>query len=106
MASYPLAHLGSVHRLQGHLTLARAHYEEAISIAEASGDHQGLVPALAGLALALADTDSHAALRLAERAVTVASLARPEALIAAAEVAMRTGDLAVAASRAEEASVA
>ncbi len=106
MASYPLAHLGTVHRLQGHQTLARAHYEEAIAIGEASGDHQGLVPSLAGLALVLADTDCDAAVRLTARALGGASLARPKALIAAAEAALRTGDLGAAASRAEEASVA
>jgi len=104
MASYPLAHLGTVHRLQGHLTLARAHYEEALSIAETSGDHQGRVPALAGLALCLADTDPEEATRLTARALALASLTRPEALIAAAEAALRTGDLVVAAARAEEAS--
>lgn len=103
---YPLAHLGTVYRLQGHLTLARAHYEEAISIGEASHDTQILVPALAGLALVLADTDTEEAVRLTGRAVALASLARPKALVAAAEAAFRTGDLAAAASRAEEASVA
>ena len=106
MASYPLAHLGTVHRLQGHVTLACGHYEEAISIGEASGDHQGLVPALAGLALLQADTDPGHAAAMAARAAQVTSLAQPEALIAAAEVAMRTGDRATAGARAEEASLA
>lgn len=106
MAAYPLTPLGTIHRLQGHLTLARAHYEEAISIGEASGDNQGLVPALAGLALVAAETDPDEAVRLTARALSHASLARPKALIAAAEAALRTGDLAAAASRAEEASVA
>ncbi len=104
MAAYPLAHLGTVHRLQGHKTLARAHYEEAISIGSASGDHQGLVPALAGLALIVADTDTSEAERLTAEALSRASIARPKALVAAAEAALRTGDLAAAASRAEEAS--
>ena len=106
MASYPLTHLGTVHRLQGHQTLARAHFEEAISIGEASGDHQGLVPALAGLAMVLAATDTEEAIHLAARAVAGASLARPKALIAATEATVRTGDLSVGAARAEEASVA
>lgn len=106
MTRYPLAHLGTVYRLQGHLTLARAHYEEAISIGEEARDTQGLVNALAGLALVLADTDADEAVRLTARAIALASLARPKALIAAAEAAMRTGDLVGAASRVEEASVA
>ena len=106
MAAYPLSHLGTIHRLQGHLTLARAHYEEAISIGEASGDHQGLVPSLAGLALVVAETDTDEAVRLTARALTYASIVRPRALIAAAEAALRTGDIAAAASRAEEASLA
>jgi ATP/maltotriose-dependent transcriptional regulator MalT/DNA-binding SARP family transcriptional activator len=106
MASYPLTHLGTVHRLQGHVTLARAHFEEAMSIGEASGDHQGLVPALAGLAMVLAESDPEEALRLAGRAGSLASLARPKALIAATEAAVRTGDLTLAASRAEEAGAA
>jgi ATP/maltotriose-dependent transcriptional regulator MalT len=106
MASYPLAHLGTVHRLQGHTTMARTYYEEAIAASEASGDHQGYVPALAGLALILADTDHEQAADLARKALGVASLARPDALIAAAEAAMCTGDVAAASDRAEEASVA
>jgi DNA-binding SARP family transcriptional activator len=106
MASYALARLGTVHRLQGHMTLARAFFEEAVSIGEASGDHQGLVPALAGLAMVLAESDPDEALRLAGRAGSLASLARPKALIAATEAAVRTGDLTLAASRAEEAGAA
>ena len=106
MTSYPLHHLGTVYRLQGHLTLAAAHYEEAIAIAEASGDHQGLVPALAGLSLTVAATDPAAALPMAERAVALTSLARPEALLAAAEAALRAGAGDVAAARAGEANAA
>jgi DNA-binding SARP family transcriptional activator len=103
MASYPLTHLGTVHRLQGHDTLARAHFEEAVAIGESSGDNQGLVPALAGLAMVLAASDPEEAARLAVRAGSLASLGRPKALIAATEAAVRTGDLTVAATRAEEA---
>ncbi len=106
MASYPLADLGTVHRLQGHLTLARTYYEEAISISDASGDHQGLVPALAGLALTVADIDCEEAERLTARALAVPSLARPDALLAAAEAALRMGERTIAGARAEEASAA
>ena len=106
MASYPLTHLGTVHRLQGHQTLARAHFEEALFIGEASGDHQGLVPPLAGLAMVLAESDPEEAFRLASRASSLASLSRPKALVAATEAAVRTGDFTLAASRAEEAGAA
>ncbi len=106
MAAYALTHLGTVHRLQGHVSLARAHFEEALAIGESSGDHQGLVPALAGLALVLAESDPDEAARLAARASSLASLARPKALIAATEAAVRTNDLSLAASRAEEAAAA
>ena len=106
MAGYPLMHLGTIHRLQGHLTLARAYYEEAISIGETSGNHQALMPALAGLALVAAESDTDEAVRLTARALTYASVTRPRALIAAAEAALRTGDMDAAASHAEEASVA
>jgi len=106
MASYALNHLGHIHRLQGHATLARSYFEEALSIAETSGDHQGRVPALAGLAMVLAETDPEEATRLAGRAVALASLAKPKALIAAARAALRTGDLEVAGAQAEEACVA
>lgn len=106
MAAYALTHLGTVHRIQGHASLARTHFEEALAIGEASGDHQGVVPALAGLALVLAESDPEEAARLAARAGSLASLARPKALIAATEAAVRTNDLALAASRAEEAAAA
>jgi ATP/maltotriose-dependent transcriptional regulator MalT len=106
MSSYPLTHLGHIHRLQGHATLARSHFEEALSVGEASGDHQGLVPPLAGLAMVLAETDPEEAIRLTSRAVELASLAKPKALIAAARAALRTGDVEVAGAQAEEACVA
>jgi DNA-binding SARP family transcriptional activator len=106
MASYPITFLGHIHRLQGHVTLARSHFEEALSIAEASGDHQGRVPALAGLAMLLAETDPQESVRLTTRAVELASLAKPKALIAASAAAIRTGDHAMAATVAEEACAA
>src|SRR4029077_1243765 len=55
MVNYPLERLGTVHRERGELALARGAYEEAVALADQSGDLQGLVPALAGLARVLAD---------------------------------------------------
>ena len=52
--AYPLGDLGLVYRERGDLALAKAAYEEAIGFAELSGDLQGHVPALAGLARVLA----------------------------------------------------
>jgi len=106
MAGYPLTHLGQIHRLQGHSTLARSHFEDALAIAERSNDNQGRVWALAGLAMVLAETDPEEAVRLTHRAGALASLAKPRALIAAARAAIRIGDLQVAGSQAEDACVA
>ena len=50
MVAYPLEKLGQIYRQRGDLALARAAYEEALAQAERSGDIQGLVPALSGLA--------------------------------------------------------
>jgi len=69
MVAYPLAGLGDVYRERGDLALARAAYEEAVAIAERSGDLQGLVPAQAGLAQVLAGDEPRRARKLAEQAV-------------------------------------
>jgi len=106
MVGYTLTNLGHIHRLQGHTTLARSHFEDALAIAEESGDTQGRVPALAGLAMVLAETDPDEAIRLTSQAVALASLAKPNALIAATRAAIRTGDLEVAGTQAEEACMA
>lgn len=92
MIAYPLAQLGDLHRTRGETALARAAYEEAIAAAEPSGDLQGLVPALAGLALLLVDDDPEAAQRLAARsAATGPALGRARGLLAAGWVALRRG---------------
>jgi ATP/maltotriose-dependent transcriptional regulator MalT/DNA-binding SARP family transcriptional activator len=69
MVAYPLAGLGDVYRERGDLALARAAYEEAVALAERSGDLQGLVPAQAGLAQVLAGDEPRRARKLAEQAV-------------------------------------
>jgi DNA-binding SARP family transcriptional activator len=92
MVSYPLGHLGDVHRARGDLALARAAYEEAITVAERSGDLQGLVPALAGLALTIRDEEPELAAELAARAAAAGPvLGHAGALLACAWVAYTTG---------------
>jgi tetratricopeptide (TPR) repeat protein len=59
--AYPLIGLGGIHRARGRHSLARAAYEEAARAASATGDVQGMVPALAGLARVLASIDPAAA---------------------------------------------
>lgn len=102
--AYPLADIGDIHRIRGRDELARAAYEEAIRIADASGDRYGLVPALAGLARTLAEQDPPAASAPAERAVELAAgPMKVKALIAAAHCALGLGDSARAARLAQDA---
>jgi len=102
--AYPLADIGDIHRIRGRAQLARAAYEEAIRIAEASGDRYGLVPALAGLARTLAEQDPHAASAAAERAVELAAgPMKVKALIAAGHCALGRGDREAASALAQDA---
>jgi DNA-binding SARP family transcriptional activator len=104
MMAYPLAGLGDVYRERGDLALARAAYEEAISLGEQSGDQQGLVPALAGLARCLVGDEPDRANGLAERAVAAgAGMAYGAALLAAGWVALASGEREQATRRAVEA---
>jgi ATP/maltotriose-dependent transcriptional regulator MalT/DNA-binding SARP family transcriptional activator len=104
--SYPLSSLGEIHRERGDLALARAAYEEAVALAEESGDLQSLVPALAGLARVLAEDPEEAA-KLAERAVSYGpGMALVEALLASAVVALAAGQSERAAGFAAEAEAA
>jgi DNA-binding SARP family transcriptional activator len=101
---FPLQSLGEVYRRRAQPALARAAYEEVIPLAEKHGHLQVLIPALAGLAMVLADSDSAAALAVAKRAraeavgpfITVALLAMARATLA-------EGDRERAAELAEEA---
>ncbi len=104
MVAYPLGHLGDVYRDRGDRAMARAQYEEALSIAERSGDLQGLVPALAGLARVLAAEEPDRARSLAARAVALGpALARVAALLAQARVALQAGDRSLATTATSEA---
>ncbi len=94
---------GNLHLLRRELTLARRGFEDAIRIAEQSGDRQVLVPALAGLAEALASDDPEAARRVADRALGLDyEIGRTDAILAAGRVALAGGDLVTAAARARE----
>ncbi len=104
MMAYPLAGLGDVYRERGDLALACAAYEEAISLGEQSGDQQGLIPALAGLARCLVGDEPERAKGLAERALAGgAGMSYGAALLAAGWVALATGEREQAARRAVEA---
>lgn len=83
MVSYPLGQLADVYRARGQVALARMAWSEAAEVARVSGDLQGLVPALAGLARLLAAEDPDTARRLAEEAVEAGfGLGHVDALIA------------------------
>ncbi|MGH8823657.1 MAG: BTAD domain-containing putative transcriptional regulator [Jiangellaceae bacterium] len=96
MAAYPYGSLGDIHRVRGDRVAARAAYGRAIALAEQTGDTQGLVPALAGLARLLATEEPQAAAELSARALACGpSLGRVSALLSAAGVALAAGDHAV-----------
>jgi tetratricopeptide (TPR) repeat protein len=83
MVSYPLGQLADVYRARGQVALARMAWTEAAEVARVSGDVQGLVPALAGLARLLASEDPDTARRLAQEAAeTGFGLGQVDALIA------------------------
>ena len=93
MVSWPLASLGDVHQARGDTALARAAYEEAVTIADPAGDVQGIVPGLTGLARVLVDDDPDMARRSAERAASYeTSLIHQWALLALGRVVLATGD--------------
>ncbi|GLI00593.1 BTAD domain-containing putative transcriptional regulator [Phytohabitans aurantiacus] len=99
-----LVGLAEVHRVRGASQQALACYEEAQRTAQAEGDWQALIPALAGIARVLAPDDPAAAARYAEQAVRQAPPAVTiQALLAKGWVAVARGDLAGAATCAETA---
>ena len=105
--AYPLGDLGLVYRERGDLALAKAAYEEAASFAELSGDLQGLVPALAGLARVLAGDEPARAAELADRALGYGpGMAWVEAQLAASWVALAAGEPEQAAAAAAAAATA
>ena len=93
LVAYPLANLGHVYRWRGQWALARVAYEEAIANAEASGDLQGLVPALSGLARVVVGDDVAEASRLVDRALEVThGMHSVHVLVSAGLVALVRGD--------------
>ncbi len=83
MIAYPLEKLGEVYRERGDWTLARAAYEEALGRTEATGDLQGLVPTLAGLARVLIADEPEEARRVADEALALGpAMAHVSALLA------------------------
>ncbi len=104
MAAYPYASLGDIHRIRGDRVAARAAYQRALGLAEQTGDTQGLVPALSGLARLLATEDPQAAAEHSARALACGpSLGRVGALLAAARVALAAGEHTVTMDRAGQA---
>lgn len=67
--AYPLRGLGDVYRERGDRALARAAYEEAVSVSQRGEDEQVLVPALTGLARVLLPEEPEAAAAALELAV-------------------------------------
>jgi ATP/maltotriose-dependent transcriptional regulator MalT/DNA-binding SARP family transcriptional activator len=107
MVCYPLALLADVYRERGDTAMARAFYDEAIQNAEGSGDVQGLVPALSGLAQLLAADEPEQAQGLAERALSYGDgMGQVGAQLAAGWVSLASDDLTSAARHAEEAATA
>ncbi len=104
MVAYPLSLIGDIYRERGNLAQARACYEEATAIAEASGDQQALVPALTGLATVLAGEEPERAGLLAQRAVAGGTgLGYVSALLAEGWITAMKGDREEARDRATQA---
>ncbi|MEO7588791.1 MAG: BTAD domain-containing putative transcriptional regulator [Arachnia sp.] len=93
IGGYALAYLGDVYHLQGLAALAKACFEEAVTVSRAADDVQGLVPALTGLALVVLDEQPELASRLALEAVALRSApGRARALVVAGRVALACGE--------------
>jgi ATP/maltotriose-dependent transcriptional regulator MalT/DNA-binding SARP family transcriptional activator len=104
MVAYPLGHLADIYRQRGDWALARAAYEQALAQSEQSGDVQGLVPSLVGLARVLVVDEPRKAERLIERALSIEpGIGHAHALLGAGWVALARGDRTLATARAAEA---
>ncbi len=91
--TYPLTLLGQVYAARGEMVQARGAFEEAIRLADRRADLQGLVPALAGLAMVRVEESPQLALELARRATEAgAAIAHPRALLALGWVTLAVGD--------------
>lgn len=94
MDMYPLTLLGRVHAARGESAQALGAFELAVSLAERRDDVQGLVPALAGLALARLEDDPAEALVIARRAsARDKAVAHPLALLALGWVTLANGNV-------------
>ena len=92
LVAYPLSQAGHVHAARGQTALARAAFTEAVEVSRTSGDLQGLVPGLAGLARLVAADDPAAARALADEAVARGhGLSEVEALLAQGWTALAAG---------------
>lgn len=104
LVANPLRELGELHRLRGDVPAAKAAFERAVTLATEAGDAQAMAPALAGLAMILAEEDPDRAAALAERAVeTGTAIGVVGAMLAAGWVALARGDAAAAHERADAA---
>lgn len=104
LVANPLRELGELHRLRGDVPAAKAAFERAVTLATEAGDAQAMAPALAGLAMILAEEDPDRAAALAERAVeTGTAIGVVGAMLAAGWVALAKGDAATAHKRADAA---
>ncbi|HET6775184.1 MAG TPA: BTAD domain-containing putative transcriptional regulator [Acidimicrobiales bacterium] len=118
LVAYPLSQAGHIHAARGQTALARAAFTEAVEVSRTSGDLQGLVPGLAGLARLVAGDDPAAARALADEAVALGhGLSEVEALLAQGWTALAAGErdeataiagrvLAIAAERRDRAALA
>lgn len=104
--SYAIIGQGDVYRERGNLSMARASYEEGLSLAERSGDLQALVPALYQLAKVLVDEEPERATSLVERAVAYGWPDPAWALNSAGWVALAQDDRTRAAEAGEHAAAA
>lgn len=104
LTGYARRGLADVWALRGSTALARAAYEDAVATAEAAGDVQGLVPALAGLARLVATDEPGLARDCAQRALDCGTgTGYVGALLAAGWVAARGGEPAEGKAYAERA---
>jgi len=107
MVSYPLQLIGEIYSERGNLAQARVMLEESLGVAETSRDVQGIVPALASLAMVVAGEDPEQARALADRAMGYGTgMSYVAALLAAGWVAAAGGDLGRARELADRAEAA
>jgi DNA-binding SARP family transcriptional activator/ATP/maltotriose-dependent transcriptional regulator MalT len=101
LVHYAVGLLGDVQALRGQRREAIALYRQAIELADAQGDTQGLLPGLIGLARTLAADDPAAAMDAAQRAIDTAwAMSMAPAHLAAGWIELRRADTVAAADHA------